>query len=81
MKMEIILRDASAPIPCDICRGSMRFIGCEPHAVHPHTDVYTYECTPCDNFQVVVVPLVSGVQPIVASNETSRLVADQPAGD
>ena len=60
MRLEIVECNASAPIPCDVCRGSMRFIGSEPHPVRTQTDVYTYRCIACERFQVVVVPLASG---------------------
>ncbi len=59
MRLEIVRNDAFAPIPCDTCRGSMRFIGSEPHVLYRHTDVYTYRCVACERFQVVVVPLMS----------------------
>lgn len=47
----------------------MRFIGSEPHATKPHTDVYTYRCIACDRFQVVAVPLVSNDNLILVAAE------------
>jgi hypothetical protein len=35
----------------------MRLIGSEPHPTEAKTDLLTYSCTACGEFQVVSVPI------------------------
>jgi hypothetical protein len=42
---------------CQKCGQSTRLLGIEPHQRLTNTDVWTFECTNCGNFDVVTQPL------------------------
>jgi len=48
-------RDSSkiSPLLCQSCGGLMRLVGSEPHPVQADTDLLTYSCTACGEFQIV----------------------------
>jgi hypothetical protein len=56
---QIEIKDATslAPLLCEHCSGLMRLIGSEPHPTEAKTDLLTYSCTGCGEFQVVSVPI------------------------
>jgi hypothetical protein len=59
---QIQLKEVTPATPCDCqsCGGLLRLIGSEPHPVQDNTDLLTYTCTVCDEFQVVPVESAPG---------------------
>jgi hypothetical protein len=56
---QIEIKDATslAPLLCGRCGGLMRLIGSEPHPTEAKTDLLTYSCTACDEFQLLSIPI------------------------
>lgn len=44
---------------CQKCGQSTRLVGIEPHQRQANTDVWTFECTGCGNFEVMSRPLAA----------------------
>jgi hypothetical protein len=49
-QIELDEMESVAPLLCQGCGGLMRLIGSEPHPVEAKTDLLTYCCTTCDEF-------------------------------
>jgi DNA-directed RNA polymerase subunit RPC12/RpoP len=47
----------TTPLLCQRCGSLMRLVGSEPHPVEVKTDLLTYACTGCGDFQVVPLDL------------------------
>jgi hypothetical protein len=55
--IEIREKKSLTPLLCQHCGGVMRLVGSEPHPVEARTDLLTYNCTVCEEFFVLPVPI------------------------